>query len=85
MTSSTLRCPRCGSHRPHLIDREHPKAKEAGLPESYTHIALCKDEACGYISAAKDFRGLSAEYDDRYPNQHWRDPIAMSMDGYPED
>ena len=39
----------------------------------------CLEPDCAEVAAR---RGLTVEWPKREANQQWRDPVAMSMDGY---
>ena len=44
-----------------------------------TRKLVCQEPDCADVAQR---RGLGMTTPRRYTNQHWRDPVAMSMDGY---
>ena len=64
----SLRCPSCGSDKVENIVGKHSKNRR------------CKE--CRFDGAAGRFEGLSADYAHQIPNQHWRDPSAMTPGEY---
>jgi len=43
----------------------------------------CLENDCHYTAMASKFKDQNGGAR-QTPNQHWRDPVAMSMDGYDE-
>lgn len=64
----SLRCPRCGAD--HIeTDRKLTQGR-------------CPVVNCNHEDKISKFEGLSIEYGGHFSNETWRDPVAMSMDGY---
>jgi hypothetical protein len=62
-------CPKCGS----------VKVSAQGT------TGVCAEKDCGYVAPWKRFKEAADQPGPSYSgNQHWRDPVAMSMDGYDE-
>ena len=62
-------CPKCGSIKVRVVVRS----------------GHCLEDDCGHTGTASSFRPESLNPDGiRAPVANWRDPVAMSMDGYEE-
>jgi len=62
-------CPKCGSVK------VHPQGSQG----------VCDETDCGYIAPWKSFKKAPLEPHYEKPcNTKWRDPVALSMDGYDE-
>lgn len=68
-------CPKCGSIR---VERK----KNANNARIAMH---CLESDCLHVGSRSSFmQGGPNTGQSQYTNDHWRDPIAMSMDGYDE-
>lgn len=70
-------CPRCGSVR---------VIATCGSNSSTKRAMRCKESDCGHVGARATFlQGGPPTGQSQHANNHWRDPVALSMDGYAVD
>lgn len=60
-----------------------PKCGTVKVGKSGKGKLRCEREGCGHEARRSKFLG-GGPGTPRTPNQHWRDPVALSMDGYDE-
>ena len=48
-----------------------------------SRVASCLEPDCRHVAASRYFKQPQGRYRGP-PNQHWRDPVALTMDGYDE-
>lgn len=70
-------CPACGSVRVTATRGSNSSTKSA---------MRCLEADCGHVAARRAFlQGGPQTGQSQHSNDHWRDPVALSMDGYTVD
>lgn len=73
----TRTCPRCGSVNVRKVEMDGSGGR--GGRKTPKSAWVCQEQDCEEVWKV---RGLSLTSRNHHTNTGWRDPVAMSMDGY---